>query len=93
MLRILLLQLCLHAAVAVAAAQGQGYDDATLRYRADDLSRRIGTVEALNLDARVRVLESDMSEVKWLARGVTIAVAGQLIMATIGLVDKKNRER
>lgn len=52
------------------------------------LERRIADVDK-DLSGRVRVLESDMAEVKWLARGVAAAVMGQLVLA--GLKERKAR--
>ncbi len=54
------------------------------------LERRIADIDK-DLSGRVRVLESDMAEVKWLSRAVTAAVIGQLVMAGMGLRERKGR--
>ncbi len=56
--------------------------------QADWSDRRLTTLENYNLDARIRVLESDMFEVKWLSRTVTATLIGQFILAGISLRRK-----
>ncbi len=51
--------------------------------------RRLTNLENLNLDARLRVVESDMFEVKWLTRTVTATLIGQFILAGISLRRKQ----
>lgn len=46
----------------------------------DYTDRRLNTLEGQTLDARLRVVENDMVEVKWLTRCVTAAVVGQIVM-------------
>lgn len=50
--------------------------------------RRITVIEAQNLDARVRVLENDMSEIILISRSVAIAVIGQFAIAAYSAIKK-----
>lgn len=77
--RLLLAQLCVLTVYAVVIA-GQ-----------PDLWGLQGQIIALDKDlsGRVRVLESDMMEVKWLARAVAVAVIGQLVIASFSLRDRR----
>lgn len=52
------------------------------------LERRVSEIDK-DLSGRVKVLENDMAEVKWLTRGVTMAVIGQLVVAGMGLKERK----
>lgn len=52
-----------------------------LRMATEDMQRRVGKLESDDYAGRLRVLESDMTEVKWLARGAAAAVMGQLLLA------------
>lgn len=52
-----------------------------LRMSTEDLQRRVTKLESDDYAGRLRVLESDMTEVKWLARGAAAAVMGQLLLA------------
>lgn len=65
----------------LARAQQQNIQD----YWSD---RRLTAIESQNLDARLRVVESDMFEVKWLTRTVTATLIGQFILAGISLRRK-----
>lgn len=46
-----------------------------------ELTRRVAQLELFDISSRLKVLESDMTEVKWLARGAALAVIGQLMIA------------
>lgn len=83
--RVALAQLLAHVAVVYVFAQGS-----VDSYRIDDLTRRVQNVEgqadrvqALAID--VGVLKSEMTEVKWLSRGVTASVIGLLVASALGL--------
>lgn len=64
-----------------------GYFIAVQAQDVASLERRIADVDK-DLSGRVRVLESDMAEVKWLARGVAMAVTGQLIITAFALKER-----
>ena len=53
------------------------------------LDRKVSMLESQNLDGRLRVVESDMFEVKWLTRTVTATLIGQFIIAGISLRRKQ----
>lgn len=61
-----------------------GQSPEVLSERMDNLNRRVSVVENVEAGARLRVLESDMTEVKWLGRSVAVAVAAQLFALIIG---------
>lgn len=86
--RLLIAVLLAHAAIAIggAIAIGQSQDAINERQRAltEGLAARVDWMERQNIGGRVQVLESDMYEVKWLARGVALSVLGQLVMAARG---------
>lgn len=46
-----------------------------------DVERRVTTIENQSLDARVRVLESDMTEIKYWVRGIGVGIMISLIVA------------
>lgn len=67
--------------VVVAAFQpSQGEINIEQRLKADNLEHRIERLEHDDLSSRLKVLESDMWEVKWLARGAALALVSQIIM-------------
>lgn len=82
-----------HFAIAGAYAQQASAADRDLERLADARARvvsledRVTALEKQETEARVKVLESDMAEVKWLGRGVAIAVVGQLVLGIFG--DKR----
>ena len=87
--------------VARALAQSQETINANVTYQISELYRRIAEVEgqgakslstAWDLDARMRLLEHDMNEVKWLGRSVAAAVIGQLVIAGMGWRRRKGED-
>lgn len=80
-LRVLLIELLVISGYVAVIVHAQ--DLATLERRVAEIDK--------GLSGRVLVLESDMAEVKWLTRGVTMAVIGQLVVAGMGLKDRKGR--
>lgn len=56
----------------------------------DWLDRRVSVIESQNIDGRLRVLESDMSELKWLSRSVAAAMIGQFAISGMSLL-RRNR--
>lgn len=68
-------------------ARAQSAQQNILDYWSD---RRLTNLESQNLDARLRVVESDMFEVKWLTRTVTATLIGQFILAGISLRRKSS---
>lgn len=70
------------------AIEAFGQSSEVLSERIDGVSRRVTVVEnvqqTVDAGARLRVLESDMTEVKWLGRSVAVAVAAQLFALIIG---------
>jgi hypothetical protein len=58
-------------------------------YRLDNQERRIERLEAL--PNRVGILESDMTEVKWLARGAVGSLILILIQGALGFKDQRRR--
>ena len=71
----------------VLAQRASAYSD----WAINELSRRITIVEAQQLDGRLRVVESDMAEVKYLTRAVVIAVIGQLAVGGIGMLRRRGQ--
>ncbi len=76
------------AAQTTRAAQQAGPAQPFSDWAVNELSRRVTILEGQSLDGRVRVLESDVAELKWMSRGVALAVAGQLVAIVIGLKRK-----
>lgn len=64
-----------------------------LRFRVGSTEQRLNASDIHELPARVRVLESDMTEVKWLARGVLVAVVAQLVARLIELRKAETQSR
>ena len=83
MVRLLLAELLILSGYAMTIARAQEIPIASLQRQLSDMDK--------DLSGRVRVLESDMAEVKWLSRAVTAAVIGQLVMAGMGLRERKGR--
>lgn len=80
---ILFAQLLVHIGFAMRANAQQAQDviNEHVRGATDDLSRRMALLEAEKLSSRVAVLEDeakDAVETKWLVRGGTAALLGQL---------------
>lgn len=93
---LLLLQLATTAAcLGVARAQSQETVNAVTQQHIGTIDSRITQIEdevrRNNADARLLVLESDMTEVKWLGRSVAGLVAGQLVVLLFGLRNGKPR--
>jgi hypothetical protein len=53
-----------------------------------EMSRRLTLIEGQNIESRLRVLESDMAELKWLSRSVAVAVIGQFAVAGMGALRR-----
>lgn len=68
-----------------AQAHGESFSD----WAVNELSRRVTSIEGENLDGRLRVVESDMAELKWLSRSVAVAVIGQFAVAGMGVLKKR----
>jgi hypothetical protein len=68
-----------------------GQSAEVLGERVSSLSARLGALERVEADARLRVLESDMTEVKYLGRAVAAAVAAQLFLAMLGGREARRR--
>lgn len=79
------------ACLSVARAQSQETINAVIDQKMGTLDGRVSKLEAMNSDPRLRVLESDMTEVKWLGRSVAGLVAGQLVVLLFGLRNGKPR--
>ena len=79
---VLLVQLLVHIVIGIAGAQTQTQGEVNVQQRmaVDDLGRRLTVLENVQTPERLRVLESDMTELKWLARGAAAGVVGQLIL-------------
>lgn len=83
-------QLLLHVLFATQVL-GQSQETINERHEIQIMNqdRRLGMIEGEmdreGIAARVRVLESDMYEVKWLARGMVLAVFGQLVVSGLSL--------
>ena len=81
-----------HFVVAVhLAAQSQDVINAMNGASIEHLSRRLGDLERLDIGTRLKVLEEAMAEVKWLTRGVALAVLGQLVSRILDLRQFKVR--
>lgn len=79
-----------HLVVAtILFAQSQETIDARQQFALESHEKRLDRLELENVPARVHVLESDMSEVKFLARGVALAVLGQFILAGIEMRSRR----
>lgn len=72
-------------------AQSQDAINATVAQVQTDLARRVDAIERSDPGGRLKLLESDMSEVKTVGRAVAIAVICQLIVALMGLREKLPR--
>ena len=83
----LLAQLIVHTGIALVVAQSiQPSISTQVELNSaglTELQRRLASLDAQDVPGRVRVLESDMSEVKWLIRGVAAAMIGQLSIAVM----------
>ena len=55
------------------------------------LEKRVDKLESIEAEARLRGLESDMGEVKWLGRTVALAVIGQLVLAALSMRQHSQR--
>jgi hypothetical protein len=67
--------------VTLIALQSQETINMRLQVATDNLQQRVERLEREDAAGRLRVLESDMTEVKYLARGVTVALIVQLFIA------------
>lgn len=76
-----------HGAMAVHG-QSQDAVNATQAANLRSLEARIEVIEHADLPARLRVMEDNMGEVKWLARGVFSLMLGQLVLK---MMDRKSR--
>lgn len=74
-------------------ARLKGQSPEVLGERLAGQSERIARLESTDADARLRVLENDMAEVKYLGRGVALAMAVQLATGILGFVDRKKLVR
>lgn len=90
-LRLSLVVLLLHIGVAVfaVAQSGPSVETAVQTVRIENLTERVRRIEDANLDGRLRTVESDMVEVKWLSRGVTAAIIGHLVATILGISGKR----
>lgn len=84
----LLIVLVGHVAIAFAQPTPDAFQVQASKYAIEGLERRVADLERLGVDARLRVLENDMFEVKWLTRGVTVAIFSQ-----IGISMVRSRRR
>lgn len=78
------------AIARLAAGQPLSTQDAvnaTAIERMRAMGERVRVLEDLKAGERLSVLENELPEVKWLVRGVTVAVLGQLVMAVFS--DRK----
>lgn len=74
------------------AAQPQDVLNERARLAIETLTRDVETIQQIQAEARLRLLEADMTEVKWLGRTVAAALIGQLVLA--GLAKREAmRER
>ncbi len=79
-----LLVLGIHVAIGVAIGHAQLSQDGVnqnTRATLDSLSHRIDTLEPDHV--KVAVLESDMTEVKWLVRGIAAAFGWYVFMVMV----------
>lgn len=76
-------------ALTLLAFQSQEAINVEQRVMAENLERRVTKLEQTDASGRLRVIESDMYEVKWLARGTTGAVLTQIL----AMVMNRRRER
>jgi hypothetical protein len=83
---------------AVAQTLSQETINVNTSYQVTELYRRINDLEGQGsksvstiweLDARLRLLEHDMQEVKFFSRSIAVAVIGQLAIAGMGFLRKK----
>ena len=75
----LLALMLIHGAFAVHG-QSQDAINATQAATVRSLEARIEAIEHADLPSRVRVMEDNMGEIKWLARGVFSLMLGQLVL-------------
>ena len=90
--RLALAQLVLMAAIFHTVrllGQSQETINERVRILTENLQQRVASIEMADAAGRLRVLESDMAEVKWLGRSVALAVAGQLVIAGLGTREKR----
>src|SRR5437773_999894 len=80
--RVALAQLLLYLVTAIVLAQLPTQDtvNASQQAKTDALIERVGAIEKQELHPRLKVVESDMGEIKLLLRGIGIAIAAQLII-------------
>jgi hypothetical protein len=99
---VLLAQLVAHVVVSqtVRSARGepepispqQAIINERQRYIMDDFNRRLMALENERYASRMAVLESDMSEVKWLGRGLALAIFGQLSLTVMSWRRRQQSE-
>lgn len=77
------------AAVLFWGARALGQSSELVNDRVARLGDQVRALESVAADARLRVLESDMSEVKYLGRAVAVAVAAQLLLAGMGARERR----
>lgn len=58
---------------------------------AEWVGKRVEVLEAQNFDGRLRVLESDMGEVKYLTRTITTVMIGQFAFIGITVLRKARK--
>lgn len=85
-LELLLLILVIHIGIAASRVEAQSQDviNANNASAIDSVRRDVDEYRNERIPARVDVLESDMYEIKWLTRGMTIAVVGQIVERLFG---------
>lgn len=77
--------------VAYARAQSQETINALASQRLSTIESRVIVLEGQDVAARLRILEADMAEVKWLGRSVAALVASQLVTMLLGLRESRKR--
>ena len=89
-LRACLVYLCVSVpVVSIGFAQSQETINATVNQRLAQLEVKHAAEELLRTESRLRVLENDAAEIKWLGRSVALVVAGQLVTMLLGLKDRR----
>ncbi len=58
----------------------------------DWIDRRLTVIETQNLYGRVLVLESDMTELKWLSRTAAAALVGQFASALMRTLKRRQQD-
>ena len=89
-LRVCLCYLCTSSLiVTLGFAQSQETVNAIIAQRLATLEAKEAAEEHLRTESRLRVLENDAAEIKWLGRSVALVVAGQLVTMLLGLKERR----